>query len=197
MKLFIFLICNLVIPLVAANSSWPQVIESSHLYFQTQPVKASLNLTIHSMKGKPLYELICRTGNYDVTEPFNYSGFLHCGLFSIPLGGSETLFKEEENAREWENRGRFLISHLRRGCAEYKNWGRERHFLVRGIEIVLAIKNEIYSESNQVLQYEFAVQIKNHTETLSSISEKPAEKQPLWFYKDSPCNAQTRVNNVK
>lgn len=171
----------------SAGNSWPSVKEEKREYVFSNANDAHVILNIYSVNNQNLYDLQCHPGDYNKDPFFDYSGFFHCRLRSLytkeELGS--LLTDSFEETKEWENRGRFLVEHLLPGHENYTDWGRERHFRLRGIEIIFKIWDESFKKQNNELSIEafkFSVEIRNSPSSIREISEPPAKPRPKWFY---------------
>lgn len=124
--------------------AWPEI----------QPVKRSFHLVdrqtmgaklqIVSTKGTPLYLLECYINAYDREDPdFDYSGDIECRLTSLySKEAYSTLLTEEKHpTRDWQSRGRLFVEDISGKCAAYPEYGKVRHFKLRGMNLTLEIKN--------------------------------------------------------
>lgn len=128
---------------ISDKIKWPVIkpIRKSFLFIDHK--KESAKLTIVGLDGKPLYLLECYLNAYDHEDPnFNYSGDFECRL--TPLNSMKfyfTLLTDKTNATaDWQSRGRFLIEELAGKCADYPEYGKVRHFKLRGMDLTLNIK---------------------------------------------------------
>jgi hypothetical protein len=126
----------------AAGHSWPQVAPLRVAVYFADASHADATFTIfHRTTREPAYRVDCHHGGYDLDSTFDYSGDFECRL--LPLYAStkySTLFTEDPaQSRDWESRARFLADQLVGGCATYPEWGRIRHFRVRGMRITLEL----------------------------------------------------------
>lgn len=171
------------------EDSWPSVKEESREYVFSDSNDSHVAIDICSQDGRKLYDLQCHPGDYPKDLFFDYSGFFHCRLRSLyseeELGS--LLTDSFEDTKEWENRGRFLIEHILPDHENYKDWGRERHFRLRGMEIILKIWDEVLKKKNNgsiedIEGFKFSVDIKNCPSSSRAISEHPNNPEPKWFY---------------
>lgn len=172
-----------------AGGSWPEIKECKVDYNFSDASNAHVDIGIFSTDGEKVYDFQCHPGDYPNDPLFDYSGFFHCRLISLyskeELGSLLTDSLEE--TKEWENRGRFLVDHVIPGHADYVDWGRERHFRLRGIEIILKIYDETFKRKSDgsidnVKAFSFNVNIKNRPSSDGEISEPPDNQRPKWFY---------------
>lgn len=105
--------------------------------------KADVALLIRSPEGKPIYKLQCHPAGYEGDADFDYSGDFECRLSSVGHRDQySTLLTEDANqSRDWESRGRFFAAQLRGACARVPDFGADRGFKLRGMDLTLRIAN--------------------------------------------------------
>jgi len=167
---------------------WPKVRSVERIYRSTSVDQAGFDVQIVGTNYKPLYMLRCHSGSFDGDPDFNYSGLLDCRLTSLYSKETvSTLLAESAMpTRDWENRGRFMVNHLRPGCASYPDWGRRRSFLLRGMRITLLIDMETYVDSNLV-GYSFKATVVPEDKATTAIARKSPVPEPSWFFTTAPC----------
>src|SRR5260221_4153629 len=124
----------------AGSPSWP-VVQTLHRSFVIQePSKAVVQTFIHDNSGADLYLFICRTGDDESVPGVNYVGDLDCRLMEAKGGEREENLLLETHAPDvaaWYSRGRMLADELSGACAKYPEYGRLRHFRLRGMLLTL------------------------------------------------------------
>jgi hypothetical protein len=151
MKNFLFIVLML---LVIARITSANANGSIHSWSTIQPLENKFHFVDHrDMEGKvqiigqnrePLYLLECYLNAYDHEDrDFDYSGDFECRLTSLYSKETySTLLTEDQNqVRDWQSRGRFLVQDLSGRCAEYPEYGKIRHFRLRKMNITIEIKN--------------------------------------------------------
>lgn len=121
---------------------WPLIGSFSRTFAFGPEDSLRLSLTLRSPSGRPLYRLDC--DHYDNETPdFDYSGDFECRLLPLYRGTpySTLLTDDPHQNRDWQSRGRFLIPELRGRCADYPEYGRVRHFRLRGMRLTLALSD--------------------------------------------------------
>lgn len=83
----------------------------------------------------------CHTFSYEGDQSFDYSGDFECRLTSgrEPSAYSTLLTDVPDQSRDWQSRGKFLAEELKGPCRNYPEFGRIRHFWLRGMRLTLAI----------------------------------------------------------
>lgn len=127
-----------------SKSSWPAIQSATKSFHFVDHRDTGIQMKINSTDGTPLYLLECYLNAYDHEDPnFDYSGDFECRLSSLYSKEKySTLLTEEKHpTRDWQSRGRFLLEELQGKCSEYPEYGRLRHFKLRGMDLTLEIKN--------------------------------------------------------
>lgn len=124
----------------ATPPEWPLVREMEETFEVPQPSAAVIRTYVQSHDGQPLYLFVCRAGldEYFDTLGINYAGDLDCRLMPAELGEVEVnLLVEMPGRAAWYSRGRMFANELYGPCGDYPEWGRLRHFRLRGMLITL------------------------------------------------------------
>jgi hypothetical protein len=122
---------------------WPPVVPLDTRAQLVDREKENVDLKILAQDGKPIYFLECYLNAYSHEDPaFDYSGDFECRLSSLGSKDSySTLLTDVEGAtRDWQSRGRFLIEELSGVCATYPEYGRIRHFSLRGMNLTIEVE---------------------------------------------------------
>lgn len=130
------------------SGRWPAIQPIKKSYHFVDHSNMVVKLQILGVDGTPfLYLLECYLNAYDYVfgyRNFDYSGDFECRLTSLYSEAAQyrTLLFEDKNAnRDWFSRGVFLTEELSGECAKYPEWGRIRHFRLRGMKLTLEVKN--------------------------------------------------------
>jgi len=131
--------------------TWPAVRPFHKIFHFADASKAELGEKLKGTDGAILYSIDCHTGTYDLDPAFHYSGFFACKLQSLPPDPlySTLLTDDPVQVRDWQGRGRFLTPQIEGACGDYPEFGRVRHFRLRGFRITLSISQVSYSRSDQ------------------------------------------------
>ncbi len=111
-----------------------------------------LHFDVLGKDGRVLYQFECATpsayGSRDLH--FDYTGDFECRIWSSEDTRYPTLFDDDPNERDaWHSRARFFAYELYGPCAEYPEFGRARHFHLRGMAIDLTLKAIKFSPEMQ------------------------------------------------
>jgi hypothetical protein len=145
-----------VLMLVASSSGgaqqghWPTIkpaeVERTYDVSQSRSADTPLSLILRDVNHKPVYRLECHNGAYDVLSEYSYSGDFHCALFALKRGSqaSWNLLATSNPAQQrsdWMNRGRMLAWQLYGTCGDVPDYGRNRRFRLRHMQLTLQFKN--------------------------------------------------------
>jgi hypothetical protein len=164
----------------AETEVWPviQPVRSEHTYVDSgrNDADTPFVLFIKNLGGLPAYKLECHNGNFDDESEINFSGNFHCALFAV-AGGRRTSWnllatdEPAEQKSDWFNRGRMTSNQLWGRCGANPEYGKTRHFRVRGMKITFEFKNVEWfpaTKNNQRL-------LKKFTFNVSAVSDKSAK----------------------
>ncbi len=167
--------------------SWPTV----------QPIKKSYHFVDHEgaelqilgTDGTPLYLMechLCPTDDlYDQDPSFNYSGVFDCRLTSLYSDDEySTLLTEEKIQTRDATRARFSPSEFFVKCADYPDWGRVRHFRLRGMNLRLEVK-DLKFEPDGTIELDFEVTVTSDPTAITEIAEPTRYAYPLGPYDHS------------
>ena len=132
------------------KTSWPQV----GVFSASQPIDLSapkqlIKIYIPDHKGKPIYKLVCFSGNYDAEQEIGviYSGGLLCGLNTPNFPDNSTidnwslLSSKDITRSAIFSRGNFNAEEITGFCASYPEYGRNRNFRLRGFALNIHLTN--------------------------------------------------------
>lgn len=125
------------------GKAWPTVRPLEQTFDFPDAGKGLAKTFVLDAAGRHLYLFICRRGD-DASGPGNilYSGTLDCRLMEARRGErEENLFLETPNIAAWYSRGRMFDDELYGACGDYPEYGRIRHFYLRGMSITLSFDN--------------------------------------------------------
>jgi hypothetical protein len=171
------------------EKKWPVVAKLEKSVYFEDAHKAEAKFTIVGDDGKPLYLIECHTWEYEKDPDFDYSGDFECRLTSLYSPNYySTLFTYNPKAtRDWESRARFLVEELQGKCGDYPEYGRVRHFRLRGMKITLSINDlkikanadhAIKKESPQIQSFRFDLLVEPDPAALSEIAEPVPYAEP-------------------
>ncbi|MGH9354081.1 MAG: hypothetical protein ACRD2G_18280 [Terriglobia bacterium] len=132
--------------------SYPAVSPLRRTFDVPNVSQANVVLFIKSPEGRPLYELQCHSAGYTGDPNFDYSGDFECRLRSVHRWDVySTLLTEDANqSRDWESRGRFFAAQLRGACARVPEFGADRDFKLRGMDLSLRVIGPTFTETGSL-----------------------------------------------
>lgn len=119
----------------------------------------NFDLVVRSAKGRALYRLVCRSGEYEGGDYGNFSGFFQCKLLDLNTGADIFRPAPEWN-RDW-TRARFYTYSIIGGCKDHPEYGHLRTFAARGMKVRIDIHDLVPKENMASLfeKYRFALDI--------------------------------------
>lgn len=184
---------------------WPDITPVRGSIYFPESSKAGTEIDILNSEGKTLYILSCHNGDYE-NQDFNYSGDLHCRLTPTysQIVYSTLLTETPNQTNDWDNRGRFLANELIGICGDYPEYGRVRHFRLRGMKVTLNLSElafELYetpsvSNANRLESFRLAFEVESDPTAVSEIAEQvPFERPPL-AHPEDPSNRLLNCKDV-
>ena len=172
------------------NPVWPIVrpIHISKSYRIDGNSDSPLNLPIVTSDGKVVYRVECHNGNYEDRSVINFSGDFQCVLFSVDgvhrIGWNLLATAEagEQNS-DWLNRGRMVASQLRGECGAIPEYGRIRHFRLRGMRVRFEFRKLYWAPpaglaKPRLLGFTFVLDISPDRKATSETAEKIPSPRP-------------------
>lgn len=181
-----------------ANSvAWPPIRPMHESVYFENARQAAATFTIVGKDNKPLYRIECHTSEFEGDPDFDYSGDFECRLTSLYSAETySTLFTENpKQSRDWESRARFLSEELIGKCADYPEFGRVRHFRLRGMKITLILSDILFWSSAEMgdrkprrpelKSFRFAVQVEADAEARTGITEPVPYSEPPYAHPEN------------
>ena len=169
---------------VASADEWPRVREFQASFGIDRPSeRIFLLLPIYNYDNEEEYRLVCHGGSTEYLDWLssetgsNYSGLFRCDLFDTPIIHSESSLLSEDGTAVWHQRGQYHASDLIGDCGDYPEFGRLRHFRLRGFELTLAVE-DIILEDDQLVYYVLNVSLREDRSIRSSWTERPGYIRP-------------------
>lgn len=168
------------------GASWPEVRGFEATFTISDPSKAVLTLIIKTTSGEPAYLFVCRTGSDDSVPEVNYSGTLDCRLMEASGGEREEnllLESHAANLAAWYSRGRMFDYELYGDCAAYPEYGRVRHFRLRGMRLTMQFTDVVFnaegpSRSPSVAAYKLTLTVEADANATRDIAESSGYLDP-------------------
>ncbi len=174
-----------------SQQPWPTVAPLTQAVHFVDREKQEAKMEVVGIDGKPLYLLECHLNAYDYDDPnFDYSGDFECRMISLYSNNIySTLLTEDANqSRDWQSRGRFLLSELVGKCGDYPEYGKIRHFRLRGMNLTLEISKLIVEPgskaynrpwpTDRIKELDLKITIVSDPKSSSAIAEKTIYLEP-------------------
>lgn len=177
-----FLVVSLFVTLASAleiRDPWPPVAYLSRTFHVPDAHNASVITYIGGTDGTSLYQLTCHDGDYMSRatcsrceeDSFPYAGLLQCRLIPAkPLPFSYWDFDPLAAYLAGDSRAIFTTDELLGKCADYPEWGRVRHFRLRGMRLTLSIADLVRDHKGNASSYRLSVNVEPDHEAISSIA---------------------------
>lgn len=164
---------------VKAASSKFEITVSDTPYFLSYPIKAR--------DGESLYWLLCFSGNDNTLDKLsskidiNFVGPFACRLSAENKRFSEqTLLAESPDFSYWHTRGRFSFRELEEPCGSYPEYGRVRHFELRGFKLTLSISN-IIDPDKTISRFTLVVDVVSDNNATTENAKPVVIPPPKWM----------------
>ncbi len=166
----------------AQAAEWPRV--APRVVLLTIDARAPFgqqDISILDERGRPVYRLRCVHGSQEALDAYarrthdedNSVPDFTCDLAEARPGGQRLLLLEDESAG-WYSRGHFAYNDLLGPCRSYPEFGRVRHFLVRGLRLTLEAKDFVMQDRRPVMLHLAAEAAPDATAT------RPYTLRPGW-----------------
>lgn len=166
------------------SAAWP-VIRPVHISRSYAPDVDSdnpLTVLLGTPGGALVYKVECHNGNYEDMSFINFSGDFQCVLYSIESGRrtSWNLLASDVPAEQGSdsfNRGRMTANQLREECGTIPEYGRIRHFRLRGMRITFEFKDLQWTSAAdlkppKLVGFIFALDVSPDADARSATAEK-------------------------
>ena len=182
-----FLVSNIVVfalscTSLAAESTWPKMKEFDDSFVvDTREEGTEFIKPLCDVNGTVRYVFLCRAGtdgyldkhSHDIT----FVGPLFCRLSE---GAKEVEFSllAEDDSAPWHSRGQYDFRSLLGDCGKYPEYGRVRHFRLRGFELTLSVTDVVPSDHDQLVSLRMNVSLRRHDRITSKQAEQPGYLPP-------------------
>ena len=173
-----------------ASGAWPVIrpAHESHTYSAGGTADTPLIIFIRTTGDVSVYKLECHNGNYEDMSFINFSGDFQCVLFSLD-GDHRTSWNllasddEAEQRSDYFNRGRMTSNQIWSECGQIPEYGRVRHFNLRGMRITfefkdLQWKSPSIARQHRLSSFTFVVDVSPDGSANSATAQKPDSPWP-------------------
>ena len=174
----IIFFCIFIIPCLAKDIQWPAMKEFTVDFpIQTNAEKLEFVKLLEDVNGTGKYLFVCRGGSTEYLDKLtdqtqiNYAGALGCRLIE---GDKETEFSllAEGDDAPWHTRGQYFnFKEITGDCGNYPEYGKLRHFRLRGFELTLLAKDFIYNKGN-LDSFKLQISLRRDLKIKSSYTEQ-------------------------
>jgi len=179
MKKALFLFFLLTLPQPVLANEWPRVREFEvTVGFDNSGQRFDLNIPIFNMQGIPIYWFICNGGDYYDSSPGDviYVTPLSCRLNLENIETDESLLAEDDSP-VWHTRGQFHSSQFVGACAKYPEYGRLRHFRLRGFGLTLEVL-DFWMKNDKIDYLLLKISLQNDETALTEQAEQTVFLNP-------------------
>jgi hypothetical protein len=172
-----------------AQFRWPKVAPLRKSYvFQglDKGAEPKVDLIIRSASGKPLYRLLCHSGDYAggpgdeyEGEEEDFTGVLGCHLLPLYFQAKNygsLLFYDPLDRTVHFDRASLSPTDVIGKCADYPEYGAVRQFHLRGMEINFRYRNIIFSKATTkngvtpISSFRFDIEVKRDPSAVTAIA---------------------------
>jgi hypothetical protein len=159
---FLLYASALTLPLNSWGQPYPSVEPIRRTFMVADVDSANVSLDIRSASGAAIYHLQCHSGSYADDPDFVYSGDFECRLSMIgqPDSYSTLLTEDARQSKDWESRGRFFAAQLQGSCAGIPEFGSNRNFKLRGMDLGLRITAPTFAEAGKLKSLRLTVTVR-------------------------------------
>lgn len=128
--------------------------------------KIVIDVPLYDVKGVQRYVFLCRGGSTAYLDQLsdstgdNYVGDLMCGL-TLPGDDIEQSLLGEDDSAVWFSRGQYHWDELLGDCGAYPEYGRLRHFSLRGFVLTLAATQVKQDMQGKLISFTLQVSLKD------------------------------------
>jgi hypothetical protein len=148
----------------------------------TSARRIDIDLPLLDTHGIQRYRLICRGGSVEHldalsdTSRINWVGDLMC-VFNEGNREIESSLLGADGAPPWHTRGQFHWDELVGACGNYPEYGRVRHFRLRGFELTLEARDP-QMRDGRLEHLTFAISLRSNARIRSSQAESVGYLHP-------------------
>jgi len=203
------IVLNIVLALAVANSpclaaevQWPEMREfEADFVVNTSAEKIEFIRPLYDVNGTVRYLFVCRGGSTEYLDKLsdqtnrNYVGPFGCRLSEGDKEVEDSLLSEDDSA-PWYSRGQFhSYDEVIKDCGDYPEYGRVRHFRLRGFELSLSAIDPVYNNHNQLESFNMKVSLRRNDKITSAQAEQPGYLTP--YKQGMSCKKIAKGNEPK
>ncbi|WP_150107388.1 hypothetical protein [Pedosphaera parvula] len=168
------------------GSTWPRILEVEEVY-ELDYTKDWIHLQFpirDAADSETLYSFICVGGSDEYLDSLsgvtgvNFVGWLGCVLVEGIESFSESSLLAEEDDPYWHTRGRVSGADLIGKRGEYPEYGRVRHFRLRGLKLTLEFFDIQETSEGEISKLKMRVRVVNDPTAHSAFAEPSGYQYP-------------------
>ena len=166
------------------EDEWPRVREFQASFgIDTSSERILLVLPIYNYNDQEEYRLVCIGGSTEYLDRLtaetgaHFVGPLQCNLLDRPEIYNEHTLLGEDGSPAWHTRGQFSWDDLVGDCGDYPEFGRLRHFRLRGFELTLKVE-DVVLEDDRLDHFVLKVSLREDHSIRSRRTEQPGYIRP-------------------
>jgi len=166
-----------IIAVLLLGLQWPAVQPIKRTAEFDDASRAQFSMQIRDTEGASVYLLECYGDKAFPESSFLYDGEFECRLTSEgknPDSEYSTLLTEvRKQERDWQSRARFFGSELTDSCGNIPDFGKRRHFLLRGFRLDLDLSDVKLTEDKKLSSFVLTVAVGPDPHASRSIAQAP------------------------
>jgi hypothetical protein len=136
---------------------------------------------LRDVNGTVRYLFLCRAGTDEYLQKHSHHitsvGPLFCRLSEGTKEVEFSLLSEDDSA-PWHSRGQYDFASLLGDCGKYPEYGRVRHFRLRGFELTLSATEIVIDDRDQIVSLRMRVSLRRDDKITSKQAEQPGYLPP-------------------
>ena len=163
---------------------WPRVREFQASFgINAASERIFLLLPMYNYDNNEEYRLVCIGGSTEYLDRLSsemgaiFVDPLQCNLWDRAEIQHERTLLGEDGSPAWHTRGQFSWHQLVGDCGDYPEYGRLRHFRLRGFELTLAVEDVILVD-DQIDYFVLTVSLREDRSIRSSRTEQTGYMRP-------------------
>jgi hypothetical protein len=167
----------------APAADWDRMAEfAATVGIDTRSERIRIELPLLDRLGKPRYLLWCEGGSdryldqLSAATNINYVGPLMCVL-NEGSKRTEASLLAEDDVGPWHTRGMFRWQQLLGDCARYPEYGRTRHFKLRGFDLTLEAADTVVVDGD-LSAFNLRISVKDDPTAVSRVAARPGFLPP-------------------
>jgi len=182
-----------------AVAKWPRMAPLDvRVGIDTQADRIDIAVPLFDSSGIKRYLFSCHGGNAEYIDSLtektgiNFVRDMMCLLTGDPDHESESSLLAEDGTAPWHTRGQFQWQQLAGACGAYPEFGRVRHFILRGFELTLEAEN-VEMIGQQVRYFRFHIAVRPFAGASRAYAKRPGYLRPSDDCKEVRVGEESRM----